>query len=275
MNAEPVEAAACGFFYWSAWGGSPQLVAHVARVAQQAVQHSGASQEKPTTYRTDDGPPEGERRARDRPLIRVTVDGDNECFTGPQDFVEFATPEAKRNFDEIEIEARDATVATRLCFRRRANGRQRSGVHLAVWSVEAGGAEAAGIIAQAVRRGFRRFVGVTKGSANLGLDRRARVVVLCAPVISVMAPFAVGIAAILAFITFVRTLFPHAHLPSVAYTCVCLAIGLAFPFAWQWYVQDVELAAKGQTRLAASMRRAVITIGSLVLATTVKVLLHG
>ena len=77
---------------WHVWRGSPELLAHIVRVAERAC--GGTETE-----------------------IRVAVADDQEVFTSPSDFVRDVTRDALRHFSSIAIDSRGPTMSISITFR--------------------------------------------------------------------------------------------------------------------------------------------------------------
>ena len=86
---------------WHSWRGSPELLAHVARVALRSI----------------DGASDGTQVAC---LIDLQVDDDHELFASPSEFLKDATPEGLNEFDRLRIsaEGRDCGIEFTLVWRR-------------------------------------------------------------------------------------------------------------------------------------------------------------
>jgi hypothetical protein len=86
---------------WHTWRGSPELLAHVARVALRSI----------------DGVGDGTQVAC---LIDLQVDDDHELFVSPSEFLKEVTPEGLNAFDRLRIsaEGRDCGIDFTLVWRR-------------------------------------------------------------------------------------------------------------------------------------------------------------
>src|SRR4051794_8389282 len=205
---------ACEFACWSAWSGSPEMIVHVARTAAAAVAQSRA-----VAIDAVDGtarPRDDAQAARVR--ISVFVREDVETFADPDELLRLVTPEALEHFERIEIDAHGEQLFARVVIARSAG--RRAGVELVVWSSAEETQDevviAARVIARSVQRGFRRYLGSTSGSANLGEEFRGRAARF-SHLIESFAPYVLGAAMGGAVVVSIGVLFPHSHVPQGAY----------------------------------------------------------
>lgn len=150
--------------YWTAWRGSPKLVARIAQLSYD----SAASVEPPNV---------GQRTAGSSPglLITVTTARDTERFTDVSEFLSRLTPEAQKRFRRVEIEVERGPLTLKVRLLRGRLRLTRYGLsrgELVTLGVESDtAADANGVtwiaqrIAQVMARGYRRWSGRRQGSS--------------------------------------------------------------------------------------------------------------
>jgi hypothetical protein len=242
------------------------MVAHVARTACQALAFPRAV----PLENTSDGSPSVRSR------LTVFVRHDVETVDDPDELLRTLTPEALDRFDRIEIRVSSERLAARVEFVRRPSGD--AGVELAVWSAEPESRDdvilAARTIAMSLERGFRRYLGTTTGSENLGEAFRGTGARGSGRIASV-APYVLGALMGLIVVGSIRLLFPGEHVPQGVYAGLMAAVGLSYPVAWAYWIPEVEIAPAGRTRLRLTVTRSAQAVVALVLTAVLKALISA
>ena len=237
---------------WTAWRGSPELIAHVARHAARLVDAAGD--------------------AAATVCLTVVVQGDPEVFDAPDDFVEHVTPEALRGFDRVSIAVRGNGVGVDVDLGRTESPSDQR-VELRVgWrspEQEQAAVAVARALAVTLRRGYHRFFGDTTGSSQIGPEYRGTAVPLRG-VLFVAAQFLIGALVGAVFVATVDALVEDDATSEDLLTVAVGVVAAVFPFAAAYVVPDVEVAEPGKTRLALVVRWTLRTVAAAVVAQVAK-----
>lgn len=246
---------------WTAWAGSPEMIVHIARVAERAMRElSAVPLQEPL--------PEGKAKFRGM----VLVGRDVELFDDPDGLLRSVTPEALARCREIRLAFQAAELGARVRFLCRPPEMGR--VELAVTGAKKRSNDivaVAGAISIAIQRGFRRHIGKVEGSTNLArglVGRRS----LFSFYFETLTPTAVGAATGALFAFVVSTLFPRANLPPSAFSAACLVPAWIYPLWVKLAIPRVELAVEGKTRLRRATRRAILGLAGLAVTAGLQVL---
>jgi hypothetical protein len=264
---------------WSDWSGSLEMVAHIARTAEQALAHPRyATIGKHGTTSLSSLPSTG-TSSNDIGLqtrLTVVVRQDAETFDSPDALLHSLTPEACASFDRIDIAVSFNQIFSYVTFVRKSA--HHNGVELAVSCLNPARSDdvvvAACVIAACIERGFRRQVGSTTGSENITRHYRGRTTLISRFVMA-LAPWVTGFCVGLTLLVCIDVLFPDRHFPEAFYLAVVLLITGSYGFAWSYWVPPVELAQGGRTRLRSLLTRTLAAAVLLIFTTVAKTLIHA
>jgi hypothetical protein len=236
---------------WTFWRGSPELLGHVARVAEREAASYDRGQ---TTC-----------------MIDVEVAGDHEIFWSPRDFVETVTREALQRFNSITIEARgDALqIVVRFLWRRpwwhpvsfrdvlMVDPSQDGDTSVKVVASVLGESPTKVDLAQAALR-----AAILRGGADDG--PRSLV-----PFLVLVMTFSLIVVGTMSFAFLALSTVPTGP-PALMIAAVGGIVGVVFT---SWAYPSLEVAAKSETRLWRLARYLGTATGSLLVAAIAKGLL--
>lgn len=249
---------------WTAWAGSPELVVHIARTAERALRERCAV--SVAEQRAD-----GEEVAFTGVAL---VDRDAEVFSTPAAIATEMTPEMLSKCRDLRLTVRSEDLAAQVRFHCRPP--QWAHVRMSVTGSPAADpdevATAAGSIAIAVRRGFRRHFGKVERSPGLvrgHVGRRS----FFSYYLEVSTPNGHGALFGAVFAFAVAAFFPRAELPTITFSLACMVPALLYPFWVRYALPRVEFAIEGKTRLERAITRSLLGFGGLALTALVQLLL--
>lgn len=198
--------------------------------------------------------------------ITVAVFDDEEEFRSASTFAKDVTPDALRDFHQLTIAVENPSISAGVVFARERRSAPKpvaaSEVKLTVTWSSAEQTDHALSVSQsacvALRRGHRRWLGRTAGSA--GIQTRWRGSSLPWPPSAVAAGrWFAGAAFALLVLSTISTLFPKQPISNTLAALIAAAVGVGSTPVLSELVPSIEIAEPGKTRLTRAVRWAAVT----------------